>query len=359
LRFDNGSTIRGDGGFSAYNGNATVTLVTAIGGTTPANLVWNDGKFLADGYAFLLGSIKADSRLDFTNSIGLDNGASTNPYSVREIRVADNPNSTTDIMRLSGVISGSKNSDLLKTDAGTLELTGANTYAGNTIVKGGTLVLSGSYTGGGNFTVNAGATLQINSNFTLNSSISGSGNVVLSGNSTLTGTGVITGRFTLQPGSTLAPTGFGSLTMGNATWMGGSTFVLNYNTAVTSPIPGVDNSVVKAVNGAILDLSNLSSSNRMNLQLNAIPGGSGSDSSVVYTFAQYPQILGLTPGNVSQLFNITGNYSGTPLVSYIHASSDILQVSFTPAPEPTSLLLGAALGLGLWRFRLKKGIKLN
>lgn len=122
VSFDGGSD-RGDGGFSAIAGNATVTLVTAIGGSTAASLVWNDNAFLSNGYVLTMGSTKADSRVDFTNDIGLDSGSASTNYFAREVRVADNTGSTTDVARLSGVISGSANADLLKTGAGVLELT--------------------------------------------------------------------------------------------------------------------------------------------------------------------------------------------------------------------------------------------
>ena len=44
---------------------------------------------------------------------------------------------------LSGIISGSASSDLLKTGTGVLNLTATNTYAGRTIVEQGTLQASG------------------------------------------------------------------------------------------------------------------------------------------------------------------------------------------------------------------------
>jgi hypothetical protein len=65
ISFDGSGTNRGDGGFSAHNGNATVSLVTTIGGSTAADLVWDNGAFLSNGYALLMGSTKADSRRRF------------------------------------------------------------------------------------------------------------------------------------------------------------------------------------------------------------------------------------------------------------------------------------------------------
>ena len=129
-----------DGGFSAINGAATITLVTALAGSTLAAPTWGTTSgFLSDGSALVFGSNHSDSLITLGNSIGLDAGGTSNSYSAREVRVIDNPNSSGDSARLSGVISGSAFSDFMKTGPGKLELTGANTYAGNTLVVQGTL----------------------------------------------------------------------------------------------------------------------------------------------------------------------------------------------------------------------------
>ena len=165
IGWDNSGSNRGDGGFSAIGGNATVTLVTAAGGATAATPTWNDGVFLSNGYALTMGSTKSDSRIDFTNDIGLDNtataGGAANNYFAREIRVADNTGSSNDVARLSGVISGSANADLLKTGAGVLEITNSNTYAGNTLIQQGALSFSnvGALTGSSGVILSNGTTL--------------------------------------------------------------------------------------------------------------------------------------------------------------------------------------------------------
>ncbi len=263
ITFDEGSTERGNGGFSAVNGNATITLVTAIAGVTAASLVWDDGAFLANGYILLMGSTKADSRVDLTNDIGLDNGSATSSYFAREIRVADNTSSSTDIARLSGVITGSSNADLLKTGAGTLELTGLNLYTGGTRIQQGTLVANnGSGSGAIPNTSavilanTAGATFQLNASETIGTLsgggatggsvniqgntltlgdqrdstfagvISGSGGAVVKqggGIITLTGANTFTGGITLNAGTTVAGnnSAFGSTGAQTVTFNGG------------------------------------------------------------------------------------------------------------------------------------------
>ncbi|MCX6857360.1 MAG: autotransporter-associated beta strand repeat-containing protein [Verrucomicrobia bacterium] len=228
ISFDNGGSDRGDGGFSAIGGNATVILVTAIGGSTAASLVWNNGAFLSNGYVLTMGSTKADSTVDLTNAIGLDDGAATNNYFAREIRVADNTGSTTDIARLSGIISGSANADLLKTGAGVLELTGGNTYSGNTLISAGTLqVGSGSTTGtlGSTGAIQNNGILSVNRSdaFSITSPISGTGSLTKLGAGTLT----LSGANTYSGGTTISG---GTLQVGN----GGTTGTLGSTSAVTN-----------------------------------------------------------------------------------------------------------------------------
>jgi fibronectin-binding autotransporter adhesin len=135
------SSDEGSGGFAAIRQNATVNL----GGlANPSSLQWDTSYFIRNGNALLLSSETADRRITLLNGIGLDNGGATNDYFAREFRVADNPLSSTDSARISGVITGGPNADFLKTGRGTLELTGTNTFTGNTIIQQGVLQLGAS-----------------------------------------------------------------------------------------------------------------------------------------------------------------------------------------------------------------------
>ncbi|MBT3200395.1 MAG: hypothetical protein HN350_10810 [Phycisphaerales bacterium] len=132
---------RGSGGFAAVGADATVDL----NGPGASDIVWEDPSFLASGYAMILGSKNADARVDLVDNYGL--GISPGSYNTREITAIDNPDSTSDIARISGIVFSDSDAnngvltDLLKSGDGVLELTGNNTYVSGTIIAEGTLLL--------------------------------------------------------------------------------------------------------------------------------------------------------------------------------------------------------------------------
>jgi autotransporter-associated beta strand protein len=133
----------GNGGFAAHGGERVVDF-----GGEGSMVTWGTGGFVADGRNFLLSTAASDSTIVLSNGIDL-NGAA------RTIQ-ANNGTAGVDA-RIDGVLS---NGSLLKTGAGTLELTGNNTYSGQTQINGGGLLITnGSALGVGNLSLNSGGVL--------------------------------------------------------------------------------------------------------------------------------------------------------------------------------------------------------
>lgn len=136
---------RGSGGLAAFGADITLDF----NGAGPANIRWEDVGFVRSGHALMFGSRTATHRVTWSDNLSLTDAAAaasvaeTN-YNAREIRVVDNPNTTADSARITGVISGNAYNDLLKTGGGTLELASAsgNSYLGATIIEEGTLLVN-------------------------------------------------------------------------------------------------------------------------------------------------------------------------------------------------------------------------
>jgi fibronectin-binding autotransporter adhesin len=128
---------RGSGGFAAINGTVNVNI-----GGAGATLVWNGSDatnrfFLRSGNALTLGSTTQTGILNFQNGIGLDDGSASAPRDTRYINIANSPATVSDQtrrVRLTGVISGGPNTSLAYGGSGLVEVTGANTYSGGTII---------------------------------------------------------------------------------------------------------------------------------------------------------------------------------------------------------------------------------
>lgn len=134
------------GGFSAFGGDRAVNL-----GGASAQFTWGGTNFVPNDNALLLASNYSNSRIDFQNPLELGTLQ-------RVVQVA-NGSAAVDA-RLSGLLSSGLTGGLVKEGAGTLELTNANTYTGETWVRAGTLLVNGNQSAAtGLTTVNSGATL--------------------------------------------------------------------------------------------------------------------------------------------------------------------------------------------------------
>ena len=146
------------GGFSSVGSPLTVNV-----GGSGAALAWGTGVGSQIAGPLKFGSANAVSSVTFVNGINLD-GAD------RTVEVDDNPNSTGDFATLSGVIAdGSGSGGIVKTGAGTLYLTGSNTYSGVTSINAGVVQLqnvNGLGSAAGKTVVAAGALLVVSGGLT-------------------------------------------------------------------------------------------------------------------------------------------------------------------------------------------------
>jgi fibronectin-binding autotransporter adhesin len=260
LGFSTGS-FSGFAGFGTAAGfGGTNNLIVNLGGSS-ASITWGNNSsgnggtanFLGSGDTLLLGNSGANGTVTFQNPLSLNTNTSSNTS--RTVQVdRSSVAGTNDIDAiLSGVISGGN--DLFKTGAGTLQLTGTNTYAGATKASAGILSVSSIVNGGINSGIGAssnaaanlildGGTLQYTGGstssdrlFTLTNNsgtidASGSGAITFAGNGanaiafsgsgarTLTLTGSNAGSNTL---ASIIGTGTGGATSlaktGNGTWV--------------------------------------------------------------------------------------------------------------------------------------------
>jgi len=135
----------GSGGFSAYGGVLTVNI-----NNNGSTLTWGGtANFVASGNALKFGSSSADNMVKFINPLDL-NGA------VQTINVDGAAAIGVDF---TGAISGTGNSGLIKTGAGTMRMSANSSYSGTTTINGGTLLLAAKLTSDGGMFVNSGGTV--------------------------------------------------------------------------------------------------------------------------------------------------------------------------------------------------------
>ncbi len=196
-------------GFSASGARRVLDFQS--GGGQQA-LVWGTNGFLTQwdtstdgGFALKLSSARSDATVEIRNPIDLNVAGSYGRR--RTVDVADG--SAAVDAELSGVLSGG--AGLVKAGAGTLLLSGANTYRGDTLVKEGRLILG-------------------------NSSAAGTGRVFVEGGGTLAGTGAassttVHGSFAVE----IDGASSSKLTVNGGLDITGSTLLVSVLSAPTSP----------------------------------------------------------------------------------------------------------------------------
>ena len=318
---------RGSGGFAAVGGNAVVDL-GALGATPVA---WEDKGFVNSAHALVFGSRNANSRIEFADQLSLSPTQGIVNYNAREIRVNDNPAVATDVARFTAPVSGTVQNDLLKTGAGTLELTARNTYTGATQVQEGTLLVN-----------------VVNQDPNFRASIASSFLTAVRNSGTLGGDGTI-GALRVEAGGTIAPSSAASstgiLSTSTLTFLGtGARLSIELGGTVPgSSFDQVSVTGALALNGAELVGSLLNNFAAAETDRFFIILNDGVDA-VEGTFAQGSAVTFDT-----QTFGIS--YAGDSGTNSLTGGNDVVLFLI---PEPMSgvlTLAGAGLLLGLRRRR--------
>ena len=139
--------------------------------------------------------------------------------------------SGTGALNLSSTITGAYSIE--KLSAGTLNLSGANTYSGGTLINAGIVGISGNNTalGTGAVTVSNGATLQINQNLTLSNAL------------TINGAGAVNGAIDSNAGASNTTTLKGAVTLGSSS-------TVSSDSGTLAIVAGVTGTGDLTVNGA-------------------------------------------------------------------------------------------------------------
>jgi hypothetical protein len=256
-----------------------------------------------------------------------------------------------------------------------------------TIDTGTTVELSGSsavMTGltsltqnNGNLRIYSGATLTPTGTVNNAGMIEVSGTlgtaVVVQSGGTLAGQGTVNGSVTAQSGGKLTPgpgpyaaSGAGVLTVGNTALNGGSTYVWELNSWSATPSAGTNFDQLKGISGAKLSLAGASSGSPVVLKITSLNGSSpGQIPNFDPTQGRSWVIADFSNGNASggvQSFSpdrvtldtsaFANGLGGGSFSLSLDANSNLLILTFSPVPEPGSVLLVAAAAVaGLWRRR--------
>jgi len=332
---DSSSTNTGSGGFSAFSSTTVGNALTVNIGGAAATLNWNDTTqlFVSTGYALKFGSTKSNATVVFQNGLGLDGtGTFSSGYQAREVNVTRGIGTVDDRTRLTGVISGGDSTDFVKTGNGTLELVAsANLYSGNTLVQGGTLLATGgtSATGTGNVFVSNTGTLAgegtiapsignsvnvVNGGTIRAGSLDGAGKLIVSGNVNIGSGGTLSTKITSGTANLIEITGANAFTFDpNAkVLIDGNNFAFSPATTYTYTIAtsGTSTAGLSVTNQSLFSFTNFANSGD-------------------YTYS------------------LSGNAAGAVILT------------FTPVPEPGTMVALGAAGLGLLgairRYHLRKG----
>ncbi|MFL9498911.1 autotransporter-associated beta strand repeat-containing protein [Rhodopseudomonas palustris] len=192
-----------------------------------------------------------------------------------------------DATTFAGVISGS--GALIKQGAGTLNLTGINTYSGGTTISGGTLLITGGTIAGD--VVNNGALAFDATSPLVAGVISGTGSVTIQGGSSvaMTGANTYTGGTIITASSTLQIGGGGSTgsIVGNVVNDGQLTFFRSSATTLAGAISGTGQVANMTTGGLTLTGENTYTGSTVNWYSTLQIGNGGTSGSLVGNIENY------------------------------------------------------------------------
>jgi len=129
----------GAGGFAAFDANRVVNI-----GGSGATVMWNAGGFVPTNSALIFGYGNGADTQDSTHTVDFQNPVDLNG-GTRTVTVNDGNGTTNaliDAVMSGGIINSTGTGALTKNGGGTLSLTAASTYAGQTYANGGVLLLN-------------------------------------------------------------------------------------------------------------------------------------------------------------------------------------------------------------------------
>jgi autotransporter-associated beta strand protein len=235
---------------------------------------------------------------------------------------------------LGGSGTDQNNLDLVKTGNGTLIINTANTYAGTTTVSAGTLTISntsGSATGTGTTTVASTATL---------SGTGTAGSTILNG--------------TIAPGNNIGTINFASGS--TQTWAPNGTYNFQYGqNLVNNSGEGTTHDFINSL-GDLNVTATTTAGQQFNLNLIYTGPDQPVPPQVTIRIAQFT-------GNIVNFdaakFNVIGEFSAAS-VPVVALDGNYVTLTFTPVPEPATLLGLAGLGAWGWaRVRRRQSRQLN
>ena len=377
--------FQGSGGFSAFGGPLTINLNNQL---TPTEFEWNrqwnfgqrtgNRRFYSFVAVMTFNSVYSDNMVEYRNPLALADlidsstagnaGLTYESGVIREIQVNDNPTTTADFARMSGVIRDGlaapvTNNGIRKSGTGLLELTAANSYTGATFIDAGTIAAVhatalGTIASG--TTVASGATLEVRADI---------GTEAI----TVGGTGV--GGLNVVPGALIVGNTFAGTVGGPVTLTGNTSIGAGFGPAGTTATLDINGIVAAGANtlttlgtgvttfGAASDLTSLTNLVVTDGTTN-VNSALGTAGNAVVTVSDSP-VTKLRFGSVSQTLtsltigagatviftsgaasgSLTGDDGGSKAAGFGSPASSFGGGATVPEPGTLGLLLVGALGM--------------